>query len=254
MEIPSVAGDLPPALAAAYGASADDPVALVRLAEGAGAEFIFVSLSACHPDGAAWPVARGVDFAKSILCASTLPAIVSGSGDEMVDRDLFPALAEKAPRPIHIHFADEKNYRLVGGSALAYGHGVVSWSPIDINMARQANLLLADIGVPAERIIIDPLTGGLGYGLEYSYSIVERIKLAAAAGDAVLRRPVLCLLSDAWKSREASDDMESGWGDVVLRGKRWEEATGWACLAAGADLLAVRHPDNIRTFRGTTWR
>ena len=255
MEVGTGSGEIPPSLARALGGREKDPVSLARACEGEwGARFLFLSLSGCHPDNGAQPVAAGAKVVRDILAAVRCPVIVGGCGDEEIDAKLFPAAAEAAARPVFLSYADEKNYRLVGGAALAYGHGVVSWSPIDINMAKQINLLLSDIGVPPERILIDPLTGGLGYGLEYTYSIVERIRLAGLSGDAMLARPILCHLGDAWKAREAVDASEPSWGDPDVRGPRWEEATGWACLAAGADLLVFRHPANVASFRGTSWR
>ncbi len=249
------AGGLPPAIAGILGECQADPVAWARAGcEEFGAQFLFLSLSGCHPDGGAQPVERGAGVVRDILAAVPCPVIVGGCGDEETDASLFPAVAEAATRPVFLSHADEKNYRLVGGAALAYGHGIVSWSPIDVNMAKQVNLLLSDIGLPAGRILIDPLTGGLGYGLEYTYSIVERIRLAGLAGDAMLALPVLCHIGDAWKAREAVDASEASWGDVSTRGRRWEEATGWACLAAGADLLVCRHPENVRLFREAPWR
>ncbi|MCL5884180.1 MAG: acetyl-CoA decarbonylase/synthase complex subunit delta [Deltaproteobacteria bacterium] len=254
MEIATCAGELPPALAA-YGTILSDPVACAKKAAGEwGAQFLFLSLAICHPDAGERPVEEAAALVREILCSVPLPAIVGGCGDESVDARLFPAVAEAAPRPVFLSYADEKNCRLVGGAALAYGHGVVSWSPIDVNMAKQVNLLLSDIGVPPERILIDPLTGGLGYGLEYTYSTVERIRLAGLAGDGMLARPVLCLLGDAWKARETADSSEAAWGDPAVRGRRWEETTGWACLAAGADLLVCRHPANVLAFREVAWR
>ncbi len=255
MEVRTEVSDLPPSLARAYGGRADDPVAFARFcALECGARFLFLSLSGCHPDGGGRSVAEGTEIVRGVLAAVPHPVIVGGSGDEGVDAKLFPAVAEAAPRPVFLSYADEKNYRLLAGAAMAYGHGVVSWSPIDINMAKQVNLLLSDTGLPPERVLIDPLTGGLGYGLEYTYSIVERIRLAGLSGDAMLARPVLCHLGDAWKTREASDASEADWGDVDIRGRRWEEATGWACLAAGADLLVCRHPDNVSALGRQAWR
>lgn len=254
LEVRTDFSDLPPSLARAYEDRAGDPVAFARFcAPECGAQFLFLSLSGCHPDGGR-SVSEGAQIVHRLLTAVPHPVIVGGSGDEGVDAKLFPVVAEAAPRPIFLSYADEKNYRLLAGAAMAYGHGVVAWSPIDINMAKQVNLLLADTGLPAERVLIDPLTGGLGYGLEYTYSIIERIRLAGLSGDAMLARPVLCHLGDAWKAREASDVSEAGWGDVVVRGRRWEEATGWACLAAGADLLVCRHPENVRALGGRAWR
>jgi CO dehydrogenase/acetyl-CoA synthase delta subunit len=255
MEIRTGACELPPSLARTLGDREKDPVAFAKTcAEEWGAQFLFLSLSGCHPDGGGQTVDEGARIARDVLAAVPCPAIVGGCGEEETDAKLFPAVAEAVPRPVFLSYADEKNYRLVGGAAMAYGHGVVSWSPIDINMAKQVNLLLSDIGVPPGRILIDPLTGGLGYGLEYTFSIVERIRLAGLGGDAMLARPVLCHLGDAWKAREAGEDGEPSWGDAAVRGRRWEEATGWACVAAGADLLVFRHPANVAVFRGFGWR
>jgi acetyl-CoA decarbonylase/synthase complex subunit delta len=254
MEVLTGCGLLP-SLEEALGGIHDDPVAWASAGvREFGAQFVFLSLNGCHPDEGGRSVAQGAQIVRDLLQRVSCPVIVGGCGEEETDAALFPAVAEAAPRPVFLSYAEEKNYRLVGGAALAYGHGIVSWSPIDINMAKQINLLLSDIGVPPERILIDPLTGGLGYGLEYTYSIVERIRLAGLSGDAMLARPVLCHLGDAWKAREAADSSETSWGDVSVRGRRWEEATGWACLAAGADLLVCRHPGNVRTFREATWR
>jgi acetyl-CoA decarbonylase/synthase complex subunit delta len=255
MEVRSGVEELPPALDAAIGKLAPDPVALSRrCVDDWGARFLFLSLDGCHPDAGGKSVADGAALVRELLAATPAPVIVGGCGDEDVDARLFPAVAEAAPRPVFLSYAEEKNYRLVAGAALAYGHGIVSWSPIDINMAKQINLLLADLGFPPERVLIDPLTGGLGYGLEYTCSIVERIRLAGLSGDAMLARPVLCHLGDAWKARESADASEGSWGDVVARGRRWEEATGLACLAAGADLLVCRHPGNVARLSGAAWR
>ncbi len=255
MEVGTGTAEPPPELADALGTRRSDPVSLARACiEEWGAAFLFLSLAGCHPDNGGRTVDAGARTVRDVLDAVRCPVIVGGCGDEEVDSRLFPAVAEAAGRPVFLSPADEKNYRLVGGAALAYGHGVVAWSPIDINMAKQVNLLLSDIGVPPERILIDPLTGGLGYGLEYTYSIVERIRLAGLSGDGMLARPVLCHLGDAWKAREAVDASEAAWGDAGTRGRRWEEATGWACLAAGADLLVFRHPGNAALFRRAAWR
>ena len=255
MEVRTGTEELPPSLRACLGEFAGDPLSLAhRCVSGWGARFLFLSLSGCHPDSGGKRVEDGAALVRDLLAAVAVPVIVGGSGDEEMDARLFPAVAEAAPRPVFLSYAEEKNYRLLAGAALAYGHGLVSWSPIDINMAKQINLLLADLGFPPDRVIMDPLTGGLGYGLEYTCSIVERIRLAGLSGDAMLARPVLCHLGDAWKAREASDASEAGWGEVTRRGRRWEETTGLACLAAGADLLVCRHPENVARLSGAAWR
>ena len=116
-----------------------------------GARFLFLSLAGCHPDGGGQSVLEGAAIVREVLSATPVPVIVGGCGDEEVDARLFPAVAEAAGRPVFLSYAEEKNHRLVAGAALAYGHGVVAWSPIDINMAKQMNLLLADLGFPPSR-------------------------------------------------------------------------------------------------------
>lgn len=254
LEVPTGTAEPPPVLARAWNGPAGDPVAFARRCAARGAQFLFLSLSGCHPDDGSLTVGEAARLVREVVASVPCPFLVAGCGDEETDAALFPAVAEAAPRPVFLAHADEKNYRLVGGAALAYGHGVVAWSPIDVNMAKQANLLLADVGVPPDRILIDPLTGGLGYGLEYTYSTIERIRLAGLAGDATLARPILCHLGDAWKAREAADASEETWGDPRVRGRLWEEATGWACLAAGADLLVCQHPGAAAAFREAAWR
>ena len=255
MEVRTGPQELPPALAEAIGSFDRDPAGMARRCTTEwGARFLFLSLAGCHPDAGGQGVPDGAAAVREVLAATPVPVIVGGCGDEEVDALLFPAVAEAAGRPVFLSYAEEKNHRLVAGAALAYGHGLVSWSPIDINMAKQMNLLLADLGFPPDRVLIDPLTGGLGYGMEYTYSIIERIRLAGLSGDAALARPVLCHLGDAWKAREAVDATEVSWGDADARGLRWEETTGLACLAAGADLVVCRHPATVARLSGAAWR
>jgi acetyl-CoA decarbonylase/synthase complex subunit delta len=138
--------------------------------------------------------------------------------------------------------------------AVAYGHVLVAESPIDLNIAKQVNILLSDVNVNLDRVLIDPLTGGLGYGLEYTYSVMERIRLAALAGDAMLNCPLICIVGEeAWKAKEAK--MPAGtdavWGDAAARGVHWEVATALPVIEAGADVVVLRHPAalaQVRTF------
>jgi acetyl-CoA decarbonylase/synthase complex subunit delta len=135
---------------------------------------------------------------------------------------------------------------------VAYGHVLVAESPIDINIAKQLSILLSEANVNLDRVLIDPLTGGLGYGLEYTYSVMERIRLAALAGEGMLSCPVLCLVGDeAWKTKEAKTPRakEPEWGEERERGIHWEVATALPLLLAGADLLVLRHPEALGRLR-----
>ena len=126
--------------------------------------------------------------------------------------------------------------------AVAYGHVLVAESPIDMNIAKQLNILLSDASMDLSRTLIDPLTGGLGYGLEYTYSVMERIRLAALGGDVMLNSPMICLVGEeAWKAKEAkvSGAKEPLWGDERPRGIHWELATALALIEAGAEVAGA---------------
>jgi acetyl-CoA decarbonylase/synthase complex subunit delta len=125
-------------------------------------------------------------------------------------------------------------------------------SPIDVNIAKQLNILLADASVDMNRVLIDPLTGGLGYGLEYTYSVMERIRLAALGGDAMLNAPVICLVGEeAWKAKEVKvpQEKEPLWGDQRWRGVHWEVATAMSVIEAGAEVVVLRHPGTLARLR-----
>jgi acetyl-CoA decarbonylase/synthase complex subunit delta len=142
-----------------------------------------------------------------------------------------------------LHSACQEEYKTLAAVAVAYGHVLVAESPIDMNIAKQLNILLADSNMDPNRILIDPLTGGLGYGLEYTYSVMERIRLAALGGDAMLNIPMICLVGpEAWKAKEVK---VSG----VECGINWEVATALALIEAGAEVLVLRHPETLARLR-----
>ncbi|UCF09055.1 MAG: acetyl-CoA decarbonylase/synthase complex subunit delta, partial [Thermoplasmata archaeon] len=118
------------------------------------------------------------------------------------------------------------------------------------NLAKQLNILLTDFGVKPENIIMDPLQAGLGYGLEYSYSVIERIRLAALMGDQMLQMPIVCDSSIAWNAREAKIE-NAEWGDEKARGPYWEALTALSAVSAGADMLIMRNPAAVDLVRDT---
>jgi acetyl-CoA decarbonylase/synthase, CODH/ACS complex subunit delta len=142
---------------------------------------------------------------------------------------------------------EDKNHKGIGAAAMAYGHTLISSSPIDVNLAKQVNILLENLGVPMEKVIIDPTTGGLGYGLEYSYSVMERLRMAALAqGDDKLQLPVINNLgNEIWKCKEAKLSAEDAptLGDPEKRGILMEAVGAVTYLLAGSDVLIMRHPE-----------
>jgi len=132
---------------------------------------------------------------------------------------------------------------------------VAGETPIDVNMAKQLNILMTNLGMPAERILIDPSTGALGYGLEYSYSVIERDRLTALQqNDAMMQMPIICDMGrEAWKAKEAKvgTDEHPEYGDPVKRGIMWEAIGVTSLLVAGADIVVVRHPQTVKLMRST---
>ena len=142
--------------------------------------------------------------------------------------------------------ATEKNYRTIVAVCLADKHKLLAESPLDINIAKQVNILCSDAGFAMEDMVVFPTTGALGYGIEYVYSIQERGRLAALSGDKSLQQPVLCDVGfEAWRAKEAkappfesvSDENRNDWGIA------WEASTAAVLLMSGADLLVMRHPE-----------
>jgi len=148
---------------------------------------------------------------------------------------------------------EEGNHKGVGASALAYGHLIVASSPIDVNLAKQLNILLGNLGVAGNKILIDPTTGGLGYGLEYSYSVMERIRMAALTQeDDKLQIPMISNVgNEVWKSKEAGLSIEDAptLGDPEKRGIMMESVAATCYLLAGSDVVILRHPESVRLVR-----
>jgi len=151
----------------------------------------------------------------------------------------------------------EKNYATLVAACLASGHKILAESPLDVNIAKQVNILAADAGFPLEDIVCFPTTGGLGYGMEYVYSIQERMRLAAVNGDKQLQQPVLMDVGmEAWRAKESkiAEEEAPHLGPAEKRGPIWEAITATDLLQSGGDLLVMRHPEAIRIVRKTIER
>jgi acetyl-CoA decarbonylase/synthase complex subunit delta len=123
---------------------------------------------------------------------------------------------------------------------------------MDVNLSKQMIILIHDMGMPLERIILDPTTGALGYGIEYGYSVMERLRLAALQGDSMTQQPMIVTPGEeAWKVKEAKvgDDVPETWGDWERRARLWEAITATTLIHSGADILVIRHPDNIARLK-----
>jgi acetyl-CoA decarbonylase/synthase complex subunit delta len=218
-----------------------------------GADLIFLRLQSADPDLGGSSAAKCVATVKSVLAAVGVPLAVVGCGINEIDNQIIAAVAEAcAGENLLLGFATQENYHTIVAACMVHRHTVIAQSPLDINICKQLNILISEMGLPPERVIIDPSIGGLGYGIEYSYSIQERSRLGALQGDKMLALPILGTVGfEAWKAKEANVSREEfpGWGDQGERGILWEATTAAALLQAGIDLLIMRHPEAVRLVR-----
>ncbi|MGD0080214.1 MAG: acetyl-CoA decarbonylase/synthase complex subunit delta [Methanoregula sp.] len=184
---------------------------------------------------------------EDVLSASSLPLVIEGSNEPKIDSEVFLTCGEVAQgERLLLGTAEAGKYRSVAAAALAYNHSIIAQSPIDINLAKQLNILLTEIGVQRDHIVIDPYTGALGYGFEYSYSAMERIRFSALKGDADLAMPMICSAIDSLTIKEVREAEPRLQDEMATR---WEFYTGIAAAAAGAEIICVRHPGTIPLLR-----
>jgi acetyl-CoA decarbonylase/synthase complex subunit delta len=249
-----VEDDCPFVLKNALKGLTDKPVDwAVEMMGEAGADLICLKLQGTHPDFGNKTSKEAVELVEGLLKKVETPLIVLGSGQADKDNDVLSAVSE-ATKGERLLFGDvvQENYKTLTAACIADGHNIIAESPIDVNIAKQLNILISDIGLPLDRIVINPTIGALGYGLEYAYSIMERARNAALAGDKMLAMPFICFVGqEAWRAKEAkvSESEWPGSGNADTRGIMWEVVTALAMLQAGADILTMRHPQAIRIVK-----
>ncbi len=247
--------DWSPRLLEAWGDVLNDPAAWAKKAEELGADVIVLKLRGADADGNPTTRAQAAETIKAVLGATGLPIVVRGPGQAEADNELLVAVAEAAPgERLALGLCEDKNYRTIVAGALAHGHLVVASSPIDVNLAKQLNILISDMRLPLERVLMDPTTGALGYGLEYTFSVMERLRIAALTGDGMTQQPMICFVGEeSWRQKEsrAADGVPEEWGEAEKRGVTWEMVTAAALLESGADIVVLRHPKNVQVVRDT---
>ncbi len=251
-DIPPI--DWPQELAGAYKGALENSLEWAKMCvEQYQAELILLRLQGAHPDYGDRSKEVERKLIAQILKNIKVPLIIIGCGDDAKDNDIMPSCCEEArSRHCLVGEATQDNYRTLTVAALADEHSIIAQSPIDINIAKQLNILISDMGMSAERIVINPTVGALGYGLEYTYSIMERARLAALAGDKMLAMPFICFVGqESWRAKEAKAKQEEfpQWGPEKERGVIWEASTAVALLQAGADILVMRHPEAVDCVR-----
>lgn len=220
-----------------------------------GAEMIALQLASTDPNAQDNSAEHAVEVTKKVAAAIEVPLLVWGSNNLEKDTEVLKMVAEGcAEETLVLGPVTEGSYKALGAASLAYHHTVAAATPIDINLAKQLNILLGNLGVPDERIIVDPTVASLGYGLEYAYSVMERDRMAALTQeDERLQFPIVCnLAKEVWKTKEARMSQEEAplLGDPAKRGVILEGMTALLFLLAGADILIMRHPDAIQLVKG----
>jgi acetyl-CoA decarbonylase/synthase, CODH/ACS complex subunit delta len=219
-----------------------------------GADLIQIRLKKADPDlGDASPEDCAATV-KKVLEAVGVPVIVVGCGKAEKDNTIYTPVAEAAAgENLLLGVAELENYKAVTSACMANQHNIIAQSPIDINICKQLNILIAEMSTAmANRIIIDPTIAALGYGIEYSYSIMERARNGALQGDKMLAMPMIGNVGlEAWRAKEANvpEDEEPAWGAQEERGLLWESTTAMAYLQSGIDILVMRHPEALKIIK-----
>lgn len=245
--------DWSPILSEVWGNAMDDPAVWAKAAEASGADVIVLALTATDKEGKPTTAQSAVASTKAALGATGLPLIVFGPGQAELDNELLVAVAEatKGER-LALGICEDKNYRTIVATAMANGHLVTARTPMDVNLAKQLNILINDMGFPLDRVLMDPTTGALGYGIEYGYSAMERLRLAALQGDSMTQLPMIVTPGfEAWKTKESKvgEGVPETWGDWRNRAVNWETLTAVTLLESGADVIVLRHPESIKRVR-----
>ena len=252
--------DWPDALVEPYKDVLDSPADWAKkCVEEFGAELICIKFDGIHPDKGDKDADHAVKVTEDVLKAVSVPLVLWGCGNDEKDNHVMPKVSGTAKgEKCLIGAVTEGNYKSLTAIALADGHFLITEAPLDINIAKQVNILASDMGFPLERIVTFQATGALGYGIEYAYSIQERQRLAALTGDKMMAMPAICDVGyEAWRAKEAKLEDAPGWGPTADRGPMWETATATCLLQAGVDIIRMRHPRaaaTVKNFISQVWK
>jgi acetyl-CoA decarbonylase/synthase complex subunit delta len=248
--------DWAPAALEPFKGVTEDPVAWARKCiDDYGAEMVCLQLISTDPNGLDRPADEATAVVKKVAEAVDVPLIVWGTANHDKDTEVLRQVAEVCQgKNLIIGPVEEGDHKKIGAAAIGYHHTVGASTPIDINLAKQLNILLGNLGVPDDLIIMDPTVSCIGYGIEYCYSVMERMRMAGLTQqDDKLQYPLICNISkEAWKTKEvhlADDELDMG--DARKRGILLEAMSAIVLAMAGGDVLVMRHPEAIKLVRET---
>ncbi|MFC1914416.1 acetyl-CoA decarbonylase/synthase complex subunit delta, partial [Chloroflexota bacterium] len=233
----------------------DDPVAWAqKCIKDYGAEMICLQLLSTDPNGKDRPADEAAAVVKKVADAIDVPLIVWGTANHDKDTEVFRQVSELCQdKSLILGPVEEGDYKKIGAAAIGYKHTIVASTPIDINLAKQLNILLGNLGVPDNLLLIDPTVSGIGYGIEYCFSVMERMRMAALTQqDDKLQFPILCnIAKETWKTKEAkiSEKEDPKMGDAKKRGILLEAMSAMTMLIAGGNVVIMRHPEAIKLVK-----
>ncbi len=220
-----------------------DPVKWAKKCEELGADAVFLRLVSTDPAVKDSSADEAAALAKKVAEAINVPLIIYGSGDDKKDAEVLPKVAEACDgMNLLIGPVLKENYEIVGKALLDHGHNASALSPLDINLLKELNVKLGKF-FPAEKIVIDPESAALGYGMEYSFSLMERVKqIGIITKDNMTMMPIIADLGgECWKTKQAKE--------TKAQGLLWEGMTALSLLLAGANILVLRHPESLKLIK-----
>jgi acetyl-CoA decarbonylase/synthase complex subunit delta len=247
--------DWAPAALEPFAGVSGDPVAWAqKCVSDYGAEMICLQLTSTDPNGANASAESAAATVKKVSDGISVPLIVWGTANHEKDTDVLRKVCEAVQdKKLVVGPVEEGDYKKIAAVALGYGHTIAASSPIDINLAKQLNILLANLGVPDNQVVIDPTVSSIGYGIEYCYSVIERVRMAALTQqDEKLAAPIIMNVArETWKSKEAKmpTEQDPKLGDARKRGILLEAMSAWALLLAGGDIAIMRHPEAVKLVK-----
>ncbi|MDD3628540.1 MAG: acetyl-CoA decarbonylase/synthase complex subunit delta [Actinomycetota bacterium] len=247
--------DWPEIIGKYYNDVFDDPVRWAKKSiDEYGADVICLKLTRINPEGDDISPEEAADITVKVRESITRPLIVYGTGPMEKIADVMKKVSEKnAGTNILMGWVEEDNYKTIAAAAIGYNNNVIALNPLDVNIAKQINILLTQLGLPADRIVMDPSTSSVGYGIEYCYSAMERLKIAALMqDDKMTQMPIITNIApEVWKIKEVRESEEAypEWGSHEERAINWETISCMSMLLAGANILVMRHPKAVSLIK-----
>ena len=231
-----------------------DPAAWAKLAvDKFGADMVTIHLISVDPLLKDATPKDAVKTVEEVLQAVDVPLVIGGCGDPVKDADVFAEIAETfaGERFLISSLTQDMDVERCAKFVKKNGHVALSFTPMDLNLARELNRRLYDF-LGKEDIVMDLTTAALGYGLDYAFTNMERARLAGLMGDMELEHPMSSGTTNAWAAREAWLKMAPEWEPRELRGPLWEVTTALTLLLAGVDLFMMMHPAAVKTLKEVT--